>query len=156
MTKILAISVVVIASVFVALLQAEEQRRNEVKTNVKEFLTLTQMEDDWGQAVLKKDAVALGKILADDWVGQYPFYTINKAEELAYISSGEIKVESTNTSAMNVRVFGNAAVVTGTDVEKGTFKGKDTSGRYLWTDVFIKRHGHWQVVASQETLMPPS
>ena len=111
------------------------------------------MENNWGEAVLKKDALALSKILADDWVGQYPFYTINKAEELAYISSGDIKMESTNTSAMKVRVFGNAAIVTGSDDEKGTFRGKDTSGHYLWTDVFVKRHGRWQVVGNHKKLL---
>jgi hypothetical protein len=26
------------------------------------------------------------------------------------------------------------------------------SGHWIWTDVFVKRQGRWQVVASQETL----
>jgi ketosteroid isomerase-like protein len=110
------------------------------------------MENAWSEAVVKKDAAALDKIIADDWVGVYPFYTLTKAQELASLTSGEIKVESETTSGMKVRVFENAAVVTGSDDEKGTYKGKDASGHYLWTDVFIKRNGRWQVVASQETL----
>jgi len=46
-------------------------------------------------------------------------------------------------------------VVTGSDDEKSSYKGKDTSGHYVWTDVFVNRKGHWQAVASQNTLMAP-
>ena len=54
---------------------------------------------------------------------------------------------------MKVRVFGNTAVVTGSDDEKSSYKGKDTGGHYVWTDIFVKRNGRWQAVASQGTLM---
>jgi len=42
----------------------------------------------------------------------------------------------------------------GSNEEKSAYKGKDTSGRYTWIDVFVKRNGRWQAVASQSTLMP--
>jgi hypothetical protein len=29
--------------------------------------------------------------------------------------------------------------------------GKDTIGKYVWTDVFIKQNGNWRAVASQST-----
>ena len=31
--------------------------------------------------------------------------------------------------------------------------GKDSSGKYVWTDIFVLRNGRWQVVASQSTRM---
>jgi hypothetical protein len=52
---------------------------------------------------------------------------------------------------MSVRLFGNTAVVTGSDTEKSTEAGKDTSGKYIWTDVFVKQNGKWRAVASQST-----
>ena len=52
---------------------------------------------------------------------------------------------------MKVRVFGTTAIVTGSDTEKSTYKGKDSSGKYVWTDVFVERNGRWQAVASQST-----
>jgi len=55
---------------------------------------------------------------------------------------------------MKVRVFGNTAVVTGTDTEKSSYKGKDTSGKYVWTDVFVQRNGRWQAAASQSVKVP--
>jgi len=115
---------------------------------------LLQLERDWTQATLTKDAAALGKILGDDWVGQGPLGTMKKAEVLADLKSGDNKIESITLGDMTARVFGDTAVVMGSDDEKSSYKGKDTSGRYVWIDVFVKRKGHWQAVASQSTLMP--
>ena len=112
-----------------------------------------QMERDWTEAALKKDTAALDKILADDWVGQSPTGVSTKAQSLADLKSADYKVESQTLGEMKVRVFGNTAVVTGSDDEKSSYKGKDTSGHYLWTDVYVKRHGRWQAAASQATLM---
>jgi len=55
---------------------------------------------------------------------------------------------------MKVRQFGETAVVTGMNEEKSQIKGKETSGRYVWTDVFVNRKGHWQAVASQVSRVP--
>ncbi len=55
---------------------------------------------------------------------------------------------------MKVRVFGDTAIVTGSDTEKSTYKGKDSSGKYVWTDIFVKRNGKWQAVASESTKLP--
>ena len=114
--------------------------------------TVMQMERDWIQASLKKDAAALGKILADDWsaIG-FQGTTTSKAEALAELKSGVAATQSVELGDMKVRVFGNTAIVTGGDTEKGTYKGKDSSGKYMWTDVFVQRNGRWQAVASQST-----
>jgi len=36
--------------------------------------------------------------------------------------------------------------VNGLSTEKSSMAGKDTSGQYRWTDVFVKREGRWQCV----------
>jgi ketosteroid isomerase-like protein len=113
---------------------------------------LMQMERDTSQAGIKKDVATLEKMYADDWVGIDPSgKSATKAEAMADIKSGDYAVQSAELSAMKVRVFGNTAVVTGSDTEKSTYKGKDSTGEYAWTDVFVMRHGHWQVAASQST-----
>ena len=67
------------------------------------------------------------------------------------IRSDSGSLESTVLRDMKVRVYGNTAVVTGTDTERGVYHGKDSSGKYLWTDVFVHRNGRWQAVSSQST-----
>jgi ketosteroid isomerase-like protein len=114
--------------------------------------SLMQMERDWTQAGLKKDAAALDKIIADDWVAiSYDGKSYTKAEVMADLKSGASATQSIELGPMKVRVFGDTAIVTGSDTEKSTYKGKDTSGKYVWTDVFVKRKGHWQAAASQST-----
>jgi hypothetical protein len=54
---------------------------------------------------------------------------------------------------MDVKVLGSVAVVQGSDTEKSTNDGKDSSGKYVWTDVFAKRDGKWVAVRSQVTLV---
>ena len=113
---------------------------------------LMQMERDWTQAGLKKDAASLDKIIADDWVAiGFDGKTVTKAEVMADLKSGASATQSVELGAMKVRVFGNTAVVTGSDTEKSTYKGKDSSGKYVWTDVFVMRQGRWQAAASQST-----
>ena len=113
---------------------------------------LMQMERDWTQAGLKKDAASLDKIIADDWVAiGFDGKTVTKAEVMADLKSGASAAQTVELGAMKVRVFGNTAVVTGSDTEKSTYKGKDSSGKYVWTDVFVMRQGRWQAAASQST-----
>jgi len=112
--------------------------------------TLMQMERDWGQASAKNDTAAVDKLVADDWVGiDFEGKSITKAESIAEMKSGASTTQSYEIGPMKVRVLGNTAVVTGSDTEKSTYKGKDSSGKYVWTDVWAMRDGRWQAVASQ-------
>ncbi len=154
MKRILAVAVLAAAVAALALGQMGENEgktKGEGKASVEK--ALMQMERDWTEAGLKKDAATLDKILAEDWVGQGPTGVVPKAEALADLKSGDNKLESITLGDMKVRVFGDTAVVTGSDDEKSSYKGKDTSGHYTWTDVFVKRQGRWQAAASQGTLM---
>jgi ketosteroid isomerase-like protein len=146
--------VLVVLAGAVAVLGITAPATSSAKDTAKAEKELLQLERDWTQASLKGDATALGKILGDDWVGQGPAGTMTKAQVLAELKSGDNKTDSITLGDMKVRVYGDTAVVTGSDDEKSSYKGKDTSGHYTWTDVFVKRKGHWEAVASQGTLMP--
>jgi ketosteroid isomerase-like protein len=112
--------------------------------------TLMQMERDWGQAAAKNDTATVDKFVADDWVGiDFEGKSITKAEAMADMKSGASTTQSYEIGPMKVRVLGNTAVVTGSDTEKSTYKGKNSSGKYVWTDVWVMRDGRWQAVASQ-------
>ena len=84
------------------------------------------------------------------WDGKTP----NKAKALADLKAPGNSLDTIEMGPMKVRIFGNTAVVTGSDTEKSTENGKDTSGKYIWTDVFVKQNGKWRAVASQSTKVP--
>ena len=108
---------------------------------------LKPLEHDWVDATKAGDSDKLGQILADDWVADYNGSRMNKQSYLAGMKSS--KLDSFDFGPMDVKVLGNVAVVQGSDVEKSSFKGTDTSGKWIWMDVFVKRDGKWVAVRSQ-------
>lgn len=57
---------------------------------------------------------------------------------------------------LKVQVYGDAAVATGITVVKGgSYKGKDSSGKFPWTDTWVKRGGQWQCDASHSSKIVP-
>ena len=113
---------------------------------------LKQIENAWVAAVKAKDSVKLDAILADSWVGLgWDGKITDKAMNLAELKSPGNSLASFEMGPMTVRLFGTTAVVTGSDSEKSTEAGKDSSGNYIWTDVFVKQNGTWRAVASQST-----
>ncbi len=111
-----------------------------------------QLERDWSQASLKKDIDTLNKIMADDWVNiDFQGKTVTKAQTIANLKTGLPATQAAGLGEMKVRVFGDSAIVTGSDTGKSGSKGKEVIEKYLWTDVFVRRNGRWQAVASQST-----
>jgi ketosteroid isomerase-like protein len=116
---------------------------------------LKQIENDWVNAVKTKNADKLKEILANDWVEmRWDGVTVKKTQALEDLKEPGNSLESFEMGPMLVRIFGNTAIVTGSDTEKSTDNGKDTSGRYVWTDVFVKQSGQWKAVASQSSKVP--
>jgi hypothetical protein len=61
-------------------------------------------------------------------------------------------VKSATLSDLKVRSLGdNYGCVTGVTKLTGTEEGKDISGDYRFMDIFEKKAGKWQVIASQVT-----
>ena len=115
---------------------------------------LIQLENDWCAADLKGDAAMLGRILAADYtaVGSRGG-TDTKASSLASYKDTGSKTTACANSNLKVRIYGDAAVVTGTVTRDGAYKGVAFKNRQMpFTDTFIRREGRWQAVASQATL----
>lgn len=116
---------------------------------------LKQIENDWSAAQKARDIKKLGEILADQWVGIGPDgKTSDKAKALEDVKAPGNSLDSYEMGPMEVRVFGNTAIVIGSDTEKSKDSGKDTSGKYVWTDVFIKQAGKWKAISSHSTKVP--
>ena len=112
--------------------------------------TLKQLERDWADADKAGDGEKIGRIVADDWTGvDNDGRKLTKEQLIAHIKSRKDKTESIELRPMDVKVLGEAAVVQGSDIEKGTANGEHTSVEVIWMDVFAKRDGNWVCVRSQ-------
>jgi Domain of unknown function (DUF4440) len=111
---------------------------------------LMQLERDWCTASVKNDAALLGGIVADDVSDISRAGKLSgKAEMLAGVKTG--KTSACEVDQMKVRVYGDAAVVTG----RSTLTSSTFSGQALWTDTFVKKNGKWLCVATQSTEVAP-
>jgi ketosteroid isomerase-like protein len=115
---------------------------------------IKQLEKDWSDALKAGDVDKLGQIIADDWTGiGADGSSATKQLLLANVKSGKNTVQSVEIGPMDVKVLGSVAVVQGSDTEKSETDGKDTSGKWIWTDVFAKRDGKWMAVRSQSAMV---
>ena len=115
----------------------------------KEGEALMRIEKGLLDALLKGDSSPFERDLGKGYVSTSPDGAVqDKAQFIADIKSGDLKLQSATLDDAKVNVYGNAAIVTFASVDKGTYKGKDISGNTRWTDVFIKQNGRWQIVAT--------
>jgi ketosteroid isomerase-like protein len=113
---------------------------------------LTNLEKDFEKAVVSNDVDAIGKFLADDWVIVDPNgEIIDKARFLDVIKSGTLTHSLMESENMNVRTYGDSAVVTALTKSKGKFAGQEFTAKERATDFFVRRGGRWQCVFSQLT-----
>lgn len=116
---------------------------------------LKQMEDDWQKAIKNKEAATLRRVIAEDWVGtDDKGKVLNREPYISQTTSNPEVIESAENFDMQVRVYGNTAVVTGGSKERGTRNGTAYTDTYRWTDVFVKRGGRWWAVVSQWAKVP--
>ncbi len=114
--------------------------------------SLMKMEQEMADAMLRGDSSVWDKYSVDNAVFTDPGgMLMTKAQAIGMFKSGDLKIESSKMHDMKVQMFGDTALVTYLTTDKGTYKGKDISGEYRWTDVFVKIAGKWKMIGGQGT-----
>jgi len=100
------------------------------------------------RAWLQHDRAFIESVLAPEWsVTQPDGQVLTRATVLGTFFDG-LKLDTSNVDDVSVMLFGATAVVRGRTVASGTLNGSPVSARIRFTDVFMKRDGRWQAVAS--------
>ncbi|MGH9942300.1 MAG: nuclear transport factor 2 family protein [Pyrinomonadaceae bacterium] len=111
-----------------------------------------QVDREWHQALLNKDAGALDHILPDGFTFINAFgEVLNKHEFLAVIGSTDLMFQAIQREEVSLHFHGNTALARGRDLIEGQYKGHDISGQYRFTNVYVETGGRWHVVSSQAT-----
>ena len=85
---------------------------------------LTHLEDVWNQAQVAGNAEALDHLWADDLEVAVPHMAVmTRAESLGFARSGRMKFLRYETSDLHIRIYGDAAVVTGHLLRTRTLNG---------------------------------
>ncbi len=120
---------------------------DEQQNDEQQILALHEAGD---RALMIADLAALAQIFADDYV-QYneagkPF---TKQEVLNNFRTGAIRYPSIVSTGRKIRVFGDTAVVHGSESDVVEINGKRSAVLYIYLDVLRKCNGQWKLVASQ-------
>lgn len=109
----------------------------------------------WDDAIVHKRRQAIEANMAPEFlhIGEDGALS-NHAAFLDALLSEHLSIEPYAMDALQVRVFGDAALLTGTTRMRGTWRGKPFASHYRFTDTYIRRNGAWKVVQVQITALP--
>jgi hypothetical protein len=112
---------------------------------------LTKLIHEWAMCTVQGNTRDLEKIMADTFKGNAEGVSVGKKMLFNKLKSGEMKVGDWTIEDVKVTINGNAASATGrSTLTNATYMGKDFSGKWTWTDRFVKqRDGSWRAVSSQ-------
>ncbi|HVF29181.1 MAG TPA: nuclear transport factor 2 family protein [Pyrinomonadaceae bacterium] len=142
------LAVAVPAIIITTMLVVGQTMNGSASQNSKAEQEIMKANKEYDEAILRQDAAVFDRLMADDF-----FYTtsdgevVTKAQELTNAKSGETKYESAQSHDVRMRVYGDAAVVTGRWKSKGVRRGKEFDENERYTTVYAKRGGSWQLVA---------
>lgn len=117
---------------------------------------LTRLEAAWNEAYVHGDAETIGRLCADDLtVAMSEMPVLTKADSLQILRSGRVTFKRYETSDVRIRVYDNAAVVTGRLERTREAQGHETNDAWRFTKVYIRSDTKWQVVAWHASTATP-
>ena len=136
---------VTIAAASVAVAQCGPGRMARGNTAVE---AIKRIETERNKALVAGDIAAIDRLYSDDYTSAVDNTYRTKAEVLADLKSGVLKLEASSNDETNVRVYGNTAVVTGKSTVKRHDRGVEINGQVYFTRVWVKQMGRWRLVAN--------
>jgi len=144
MKKILHVFVLLVAATTLPAIQAiGQQDQGQPEQEVKK------VERQWLDAYEQHDAAAMNKIVANDWTGTFPDGSVQTKENVMKLvmhpRPPEMPGPKFSSEDVKARVYGDTVILTGRIITSWP-SGSRQQSRY--TDIYVKRNGAWQVVAS--------
>jgi uncharacterized protein (TIGR02246 family) len=100
--------------------------------------------DEWVRAELGGDADAMDPLLAADFVAVGPRgFLLTKEQWLARFRAGDLRNSAFELREPQVREYGTAAVVVGTQVQQTTYQDHDASAELRATLVAVRPADRW-------------
>ena len=119
---------------------------------------LAQLQQALAKAWVAGDRATIERIIAPDWRSTGPDgQTSDRASILADVFEKRVhQIRQVKIDDVLVRVFGDAAVVTGRTHGIGNFAGTPYDVIIRFTDSFVRREDQWTAVASHASVVPSS
>jgi ketosteroid isomerase-like protein len=106
------------------------------------------------RAMVTNDPDAIGRYMADDWTIIGPEGRVgDKATFLGLVRSGILTHHTMESHDMQVRVYGETALVIGRGVSAGAFNGHPFHLVERVSSVFVRTAGAWRCVSTHLSLI---
>lgn len=160
MTRIplLPLLALAVGLVAVACPSAEAQsiggRKVVVPDSSPEQRTLAKLENDWAQAVIRRDAKAIRRLVDAQWVYTDESGVMTREQGITAFTTGTDTVQQAGNEEMKIYLHGRTvAVVTGILWMRGRGPDGVFEHRYRYTDTWMRKEGVWRCIASQDLLL---
>ncbi|MGH9791072.1 MAG: nuclear transport factor 2 family protein [Candidatus Acidiferrales bacterium] len=108
---------------------------------------LIRVAQEWDRAMVENNAEAIGRYMAEDWTIIGPDGSVgDKATFLALVKSGALSHDVMESNDMQVRVYGDTAVITAWGVSGGKYQGQAFREVERSSCVFVRQEGQWRCV----------
>jgi hypothetical protein len=123
----------------------------DIKDKAAETKAIVKLEQQWAQAMIKKDVDFLKSVLDLDFTAVDDSGELaNRTKVLEEVKKEEegVKLISAEVRDVSVRFYGPTAIAVGMATIKYKIEDEEVSSDYRFTDVWVKRDAKWIAVAS--------
>jgi ketosteroid isomerase-like protein len=114
-----------------------------------------QAEKDFSAALTKGDFAAMDRLLASELSYTHSTGKVDtKTSYLASLKSGTQKYQAVDYEDIQAKVYGNTALIFAVAQIKSETAGKPSGSHLRFLRVYVKKNGHWQMVAHESTKLP--
>lgn len=113
---------------------------------------LAEIERQSAAALVSGDFQALGSIFAEEWILVGPAGEVMTRRFIfEQLRSGYLKFTGYEMGAMEIRIFGDTAVVVGRGTPRGEWNGEKFEEKEVFSDTFTRIGGKWRCVMSHSS-----
>jgi ketosteroid isomerase-like protein len=110
---------------------------------------------EWDRAMVENDADAIGRYMADDWVIVGSDGRVgDRATFLELVRSGALSHDVMESHDLDIRLYGDTAVVLARGVSGGTYQGHPFREIERVSCVFVRTGGRWRCVLTHLSRLP--
>lgn len=105
---------------------------------------LKKLSEDWAAAERQGDAAFFQRTLTDDFVGVGPVgFMLTKTDAIQRFTSGNLKYESFVWDEVQVRAYGDAAVIIGRQTQRAKHQDQVMEGQFRTSLIWVNQQDRW-------------
>jgi ketosteroid isomerase-like protein len=116
---------------------------------IRDEQQLRRINEEWVEALVRGDTATLNRLMDEGCIFSYALDGDDKAQFIADIDSGDLRVASLKRDHVEVSIYGATGVLIAFDTADWRYKGQHIQSHYRTIHVYAERDGEWQIVAIQ-------